>query len=160
MRNLFALSAGVQKTIYWYLPAVPITGDDRYDLMALMYGKIGLLELQDGVLKKRNITADAFERMAKVLDGVHQVKRIDVPDKQSIFLFEVDRGKRGPVYVVWERRDAFSGEDAPAVPFERPRVAKNASAIDALGKVVPTRVAGSRLCLAISLTPIFIEPGR
>ena len=43
VRNLFALSAGVQKTIYWYLPADPIEGDARFNVMTLMYGKIGLV---------------------------------------------------------------------------------------------------------------------
>jgi hypothetical protein len=67
MRNMFALSAGVQKTIYWYLPAFSVSGKDRYNLMALMYGKIGLLEVQDDTLKQRTVTAEAFERLAKHL---------------------------------------------------------------------------------------------
>ncbi len=29
MRNIFALSAGVQKTLYWYLPAYSPSGGDR-----------------------------------------------------------------------------------------------------------------------------------
>jgi hypothetical protein len=34
MRNLFALSAGVQKTLYWYLPELPISGEERYNVAA------------------------------------------------------------------------------------------------------------------------------
>jgi hypothetical protein len=160
MRNLFALSAGVQKTVYWYLPGSPAPGDERFHIMNLMYGKIGLLELHDGVFTKRYLGADTFERMTKALTGTQHVKRIDVPDKPPIFLFEVDRGKRGQVYVVWERRDAFSGEDSPAVPFDWPWAAKSASAVDVLGQTIPAQVADGRLHLAVSLTPIFIEPGR
>src|SRR6266704_1071070 len=132
MRNLFALSAGVQKTVYWDLPEFSIGGDGRYDLMALMYGKIGMMGLQDGTLKNRYPAADAFERMTKALDGVQEVKRVEIPGKPSIFFFEVNRGKRGVSYVVWEQRDAFSGEDAPAVPFEWPWTTKGATAVDAL----------------------------
>jgi hypothetical protein len=164
-RNLFALSAGVQKTLYWYLPVMPVTGDGRYNMMALMYGKIGLLELQDGVLTKRTPTADAFERMARALEGVQQVHRIDIPDKPSVLFFEVDRGKRGPIYVVWERRDSFSGEDSPATALDLPWSdktgnSKTASAIDVLGQTVPTQLMGKNLRLQVSLTPIFIEPGH
>jgi hypothetical protein len=128
--------------------------------MNLMYGKIGLLELHDGVFSKRYLGADTFERMTKALTGAQRVKKIDMPDKPSIFLFEVDRGKRGPVYVVWERRDAFSGEDSPAVLFEWRWAAKSASAVDALGQTIPAKVADGRLHLAVSLTPIFIESGH
>jgi hypothetical protein len=68
--------------------------------------------------------------MARALGGVRAVNRIDVAEKPSIFLFEVDRGPRGPVFVVWERRDEFTGEDSPAVPFDCAWTAKNATAVD------------------------------
>jgi hypothetical protein len=126
--------------------------------MSLMYGKIGLLEVQDGTLTKRYPTADAFERMAKALSGVKQVKRIDITDKPSVFLFEVDREKRGPLFVIWERRDAFSGEDAPAVPVDLPWATKTATALDALGQAVPVEPKSNRLHFSVSLTPIFVEP--
>ncbi|MGH9762413.1 MAG: hypothetical protein ACREDR_18670 [Blastocatellia bacterium] len=42
MRNIFALSAGVQKTLYWQLLQA---AGDRDDLMTLMYGKIGMSPL-------------------------------------------------------------------------------------------------------------------
>jgi hypothetical protein len=157
MRNLFALSAGVQKTIYWYLPGYNISGKDRYNLMALMYGKIGMLEVQNDTLQKRTVTADAFERMSTALAGVRSVKRISVPENPSVFLFEVDRGKRGPVFVVWDRRDAFTGEDAPEISISLPWVTKKANALDVLGRVVPVQIAGNRLKLAVSLTPVFIS---
>ena len=160
MRNLFALSAGVQKTIYWYLPAIPSTGAQRFNIMVLMYGKIGLLELHDGALSKRLTGADTFERMTKALTGVKRVNKIDLPERPSIFLFEIDRGERGPAYVVWERRDTFTGEDSPAVPFEWPWSSKTADAEDALVGRTPAEVRDGRLHLSVSLTPIFFESGR
>jgi hypothetical protein len=160
VRNLFALAAGVQKTMYWYLPAFPVEGSGRYNMMVLMYGKIGMLEFRDGALGKRNLTAEAFERMAKAFAGVQQVKHIEVPDRPSIFLFEVDRGKRGPVYVVWERRDLLSGEDSPAVPFEWTIDAKKASAIDTFGHAVPVQISDGHLHVEVSVTPIFVELSR
>ena len=159
-RNLFALAAGVQKTLYWYLPATPVTGDARYNLMSVMYGKIGMLELHEKSYTKRYPSADAFERMARTLDGVRHVKRVELAEKPSIFLFAVDRGARGLAYVVWERRDTFSGEDSPAVPFEFPFMGSKANATDALGQAIPVRALDGKLRLAVSVTPILIEPAR
>jgi hypothetical protein len=155
MRNLFAFAAGAQKTLYWQLLDIRTNRDN---MMTLMYGKIGLLGYENGELRKRYPTADAFQMMAKSLAGVREVKRIDVPGKPSIFLFRVDRGSRGPVLVVWERRDEFTGEDLPAVPFDYPWTATGATATDAFGKTVSVRVADGRLHLDISLTPVFVEP--
>ncbi len=83
-----------------------------------------------------------------------------VPGKPSIFLFELDRGKRGRAFVVWERRDEFTGEDSPAGPFDCTWTREKASAVDALGQIVPLEVVGKRIHLSVSLTPVFIEPAR
>ena len=160
MRNVFALSAGVQKTLYWQLIGRDPPKGDRDDLMTLMYGKIGMLDIRGGVVKKRHHIADVFERMAKALDGVRRVKRIEIPEKPSIFLFEVDRGESGPAYVAWDRRDAFSGEDAPAVPFDFPCTMEKAVARDALGQETPVQVSEGRLRVSVSVTPVCIEPSH
>jgi hypothetical protein len=157
MRNIFALSAGVQKTIYWYLPGLPISTKDRYNVMSLMYGKIGMIDVRNDKFGERTVTANAFERMAKALTGVQAVKRILLPDQPSVFFFEVDRGKLGQVLVVWDRRDAFTGEDAPSIEVGLPWSAKKAIARDALGHSVPVQVESNRVQLSVSLTPIFIS---
>jgi hypothetical protein len=155
MRNLLALSAGVQKTLYWELLAAP---GKRDDLMTLMYGKIGLLGVEDGTLGKRMPTADVFARMAEMLAGVRAVVRVILPEQPTVFWFEVDRAGRGPLQVVWERRDAFSGEDSPAITVSRVWTARRATATDAFGETIPATVAGGRLSLPVSLTPIYLEP--
>src|SRR5262249_37905878 len=160
MRNLFALLAGVQKTIYWYLPEATAAGEDRFNVMNLMYGKIGLIELRDGVFSTHYPGADAFERMTQAMDGVQHVKQITVPHKPAIFLFGVERGKRGLAYGVWERRDAFSGEDSPPPSFEWSWPYPAPTAVDALGQSIPTTIIHGKLQLAVSPTPIFIEPRR
>jgi hypothetical protein len=159
MRTLLAISAGVQKLLYWEFLNLETTHPQRDDMMILMYGKVGLMAPEGNELK-RTPTADAYERMARAFDGVREVKRVEVPGRPSIYLFEVDRGKRGPLYVVWERRDQFSGEDAPAVPFEWEHPAKAATAIDALGQHVPVEVSGGKLRLRVSLTPIYMDLDR
>ncbi|MGD0813426.1 MAG: hypothetical protein ABSA83_07470 [Verrucomicrobiota bacterium] len=157
MRNIFAFSAGVQKTLYWQLLDLR---KNPNDLTTLMYGKIGLLGYENGLLQKRFPTADAYQRMTTALGGVRSVKRVEIPSRPSIYLFAVERRDRGPLYVVWERRDAFTGEDLPPVPFDFASAAAAATATDALGKDVPVQVANGKIHLAVSLTPIFIELSR
>jgi hypothetical protein len=157
MRNVLAFSAGVQKTLYWDLHNDP---QGRDNLMTLMYGKIPLMDYEDGAFKKLNPTANAYKIMTKALNGLRAMKRIEIQGRPSIYFFEADRGDRGPAWVVWERRDAFSGEDSPAVPFARASDAKGATAMDALGKHVPVQVADGQMHLDVSVTPIFIEPAR
>ncbi len=115
VRNVLALSAGVRRTLYWDL-----THDTsaRDNVMTLMFGKLKLEEFADGVATKRYLVADAFKRMTTMLDGVESVRRIDVPTRPTIFLFEVTKKGSSPMYVVWEQRDAFTGEDAPAVSVD------------------------------------------
>ena len=64
------------------------------------------------------------------------------------------------MYVVWDRRDAFTGENAPAVPFDLPSAVGNATAVDALGQTTPLQDSGGTLHLSVSLTPVFIGPVR
>lgn len=156
MRNLLGLSAGVQKLLYWqFLDA----HGERDDMMTLMYGKIGLVGVGEKGLTKRTTTAEAFQRMTAALRGVRRVTRLELPDHPDIYLFAVDRRARGPLYVVWQKREAFSGEDQPAAPFSYPWHFAKAGAVDALGTVIPTEVKDGRVSLGISLTPIYIEPG-
>lgn len=154
MRNIFAFSAGVQKMQYWqFLDAHA----ERDNLMTLMYGKIGLMGEENGEVTKRTPTADAFELMAHKLQGVREVKQIPLPDQPKVFLFKVERERQKPLYVVWEQRDMFSGEDAPATSFSWAWSEKKVGAIDALGKQVPVQVKDKQLHMELSLTPVYIE---
>ena len=100
MRNMLAFSAGAQKALYWQL--LDSSTRPRDNVMTLMYGKVGMLGYQDGVLEKRYPVADAYELMANALAGIQSVKQIWIRDKPNIYLFEVDRGERGPLKVLWE----------------------------------------------------------
>jgi hypothetical protein len=154
--NLFALSADVQKTMYFHLIDHRPRGDARFDAMNLMYGKIGLVDIEHG--DRRTVAAEAFARMARALAGVQRVHRVDLPEQPGVWLFEVDRGRRGPLRVIWDRRDSFDGEDAPPVNVEldwtdtAPAVAR-----DALGARPAVTARGKRLRIPVSDTPIFIE---
>ncbi|HEY3268137.1 MAG TPA: hypothetical protein VGM37_14530 [Armatimonadota bacterium] len=155
MRNVFALSAGVQKTLFWDLWH---DASQRDDLMTLMYGKQRLMDYEDGVLKRRYPAADAFQRMTEALAGVRLVTRVIVPNSPSLYVFEVAGRKRHPMFVAWEKRDSFTGEDAPARLYDWAWKARGARAADAFGRMVPAKVEHGRLYIPVSLTPIYIEP--
>jgi len=155
MRCVLALSAGVQKTLFWDLWH---DTSKRDDLMHLMYSRQKLLEYENGRLAKELPGATAFRRMAEALKGVTRVRRIEVADHPSLYLFEVTRRDRPPLFVVWERRDTFTGEHAPPTPSDLAWSSKEAHAVDALGQPVVGTVSSGRLRLPVSVTPIFIEP--
>lgn len=69
----------------------------------------------------------------------------------------MQRRERGPLLVVWERRDAFLGEDEPPIPFSWPWSTPQARAMDVFGDAVQTRVDNGHLHLSVSITPVFIE---
>jgi hypothetical protein len=153
MRNLLAFSAGVQKTLYWQLL---FASGPRDDLMTLMYGKVGLISLENGQLN-HHPTAEVFKRMAQKFAGIREVTRVPVSEQPSVFLFKVDRQGHGPLYVVWEKRDAFSGEDAPAIMTGWKWTSPTATAIDAFGAPVQLKIEQRRLTLPVSVNPIYIE---
>jgi hypothetical protein len=154
MRNLLALSAGVKKTMYWDLWH---DTSRRDDMMHLMYAKQKLLEHEGAELTKRYPLADVFERLAKALTGVESVRRIEVAERPALYVFEVRRTSRPPLLVVWEKREVFSGEDQPAVPFEWPWASKAAAAADIFGQTVPATVEDGRVRFPLSLTPVFLQ---
>jgi len=79
-----------------------------------------------------------------------------VPERPSVFLFEVHRSGRGPLLVVWDQRDSFLGEEEPPVAFDWLWPAAQATAVDALGQVQPADAHDGRVHLQVSLTPLFV----
>lgn len=157
MRNILAFSAGVQKTMYWDLWD---NTDNKYDLMTLMFGKNKLVEYEHGKVIKEYPEVDVFKRMTSHLNHIKTIKRIDVPGKQLLYLFEIVRSDKSVVYVVWEKRDPFSGEDQPATHYILPWPANNAKATDIFGNMVPAAVSKDTLAIDVSVTPVFIEVPR
>ncbi len=128
--------------------------------MQLMFGKQVLTDLTDGQFKPRKPITDTFQLLARALVGTKRVTKIDVPDRPSIYVFEVERHDRSPLVVVWERRDAFKGEDEPPAPLAWSSTYTEARAVDAFGKGVPTEIGSGKLKLEVGATPILIEVRR
>jgi hypothetical protein len=86
------------------------------------------------------------------------VVRIEVPGRPGLYLFDVHRRGQGPLLVVWDQRDSFTGEDDPPVPFDWPWPASRV-AVDAFGQPQPAEVLDGRLRLQVTDTPLFIAAG-
>ena len=154
MRNMLAFSAGVQKTMYWDLWN---STDNKYDLMTLMFGKNKLLEYKDGKVIHEYPEAAVFKRMTGYLNHAKTIKKIDVAEKPMLYLFEVTKADKSVIYVAWEKRDTFSGEDTPATHYDIPWHGGNAKATDVFGNNIATAVSNGNLAIDVSVTPIYIE---
>jgi hypothetical protein len=153
MRNMLALSAGVRKTLFWDLWH---DASDKNNVMTLMYGKLKMMDKQDDVLGVELPVAGAFLRMTQTLAGIDSVKQIEMPDNPTIFLFEVRCRPDRRVYVVWQRRDAFGGEDEPPIKFAWPAQLPDPKATDALGNAVGVTQANGQVSVMLSNTPIYV----
>jgi hypothetical protein len=153
-RNVLALSAGLPWTMYWELVAAP---GPRDDLMTLMFGKVGLLGPCDEGLCAVSPVAEVFARMARTLGDVSVVARIEVSERPEVFLFRVERRDAAPMHVAWERRDTFTGEDAPATALQLPWEGVSVRATDVFGSSVAARVEEGTLRLQLSITPVYLE---
>ncbi|GHO51733.1 hypothetical protein [Ktedonobacter robiniae] len=152
-RCMLALSAGVQKMLCWNLANENV---DRANLMHLLFDKHKLFDYEDGMFKQPYPAAETYRRMTDALHDVEHIQRITIPEHPTLFLFEVQRRERSPLFVVWERRDTFSGEDEPSTPFTWAWSAPQAQAIDVFGQEIPTEVRDGQVYLLVSLTPVFL----
>ena len=156
VRNLLALSSGVRRTVCWNL-APDIPGyENPLSIMDLLFGKLVLMDYEGAELRHRYPTAETFALLADQLAGVDSVTRLEVPERPSVYLFEVHRGGRGPLLVVWNQRDSFHGEDEPTIAFDWPWPAAQAKAVDALGQAQPAAAHDGQVHLQVSVTPLFV----
>ncbi|HXQ56500.1 MAG TPA: hypothetical protein VOA19_11955 [Actinomycetes bacterium] len=159
MRNLLALASGVRRTICWNrAPEIP-GYENHLSVMDLLFGKLALLDYEGTELSRRHPAADTFALVAGRLTDVDSVVRIEVPGRPSLYLFEVRRRGLGPLLVVWDQRDSFSGEDDPPVAFDWPWPEARAAAVDAFGQPQPAEVRDGRVHLEASVTPLLITAG-
>ena len=156
MRNLLALSAGVRRTVCWNLaPEVP-GYQNPLSIMDLLFGKLALLDFEGTELHRRYPSAETFTLLAGHLADVESVNRVKVPERPELFVFEVRRAGREPMFVVWVQRDSFTGEDEPPVTFDWIWPAAQASALDVLGQLQSVELQDGRVTAQVSLTPLFI----
>ncbi|HET8843922.1 MAG TPA: hypothetical protein VFN35_20830 [Ktedonobacteraceae bacterium] len=153
-RSVLALSAGVQKILCWNLANEKV---DPYNLMHLLFDKHKLFDYEKGVFKHPYPAAETFSRMTRLLQNIAQIRRIELPEQPLIYLFEIQRVQQRPLFILWERRDAFSGENEPSTLFAWPWPVSEMQVSDVFGKTIAVEAKADHLSLPVSLTPMFIE---
>jgi hypothetical protein len=109
-----------------------------------------------GRLDCRGPAAGAFALLADQLAGARTVTRVRAGDRPSLHAFEAGRAGRGLLLVLWDHRDAFGGEDEPAVVITWPWPAENATVTDVFGQTSTVTSQGGQMRLPVSLTPLFV----
>jgi hypothetical protein len=156
MRNVVALACGIRRTLCWDLaPDIPNYRDDL-SVLDILFGKLVLMSYE-GTELRPNPPAESFRLMAEQLKGAHGAERVGITDRPAVHVYDVRRSERPDLWVVWDERDAFNGEDEPAVPIRLPWPAESATAVDAFGRPVNADVADGQLKLLVSVDPIFVE---
>jgi hypothetical protein len=159
MRNMLAAAAGVHRTLYWNL-APELPGPvDPYVIMHLLIGKLPLLDYSEGRIERHYPEADAFVRVARVLNHAVRVERVTLADDPAVYAFRVERVDAAPTLVLWERRGTFDGECAAAVTVRVPWSQGGAHIEDAFGSVRLEDAVDGTLRLAVTDTPLFIRHG-
>ena len=149
-RTLLLLSSGVDIIWYWMLYS-------RWDLELGPHPLFGKLRLTDLENEKRLPAFYVYQKMIQKLTGVQAVEQIDA-DNPEIFLYQIRLQDAEDIFVVWERRTPWEGEDLPSIPFTWYFPWKKVSATDLFGRyeALETGVNG-RVTVLITDTPLFLE---
>jgi hypothetical protein len=156
-RTVLALASGVRRTAYWNLAPEYAGPVDHLQMMHLMIGKLPLLGYQSGTLGSCHPPARTFALLAGKLAGAKTVSRAEISGGPALHVFEIDRGDRGPLLVLWDHRDAFDGEDEPPTAAAWPWRAAEATVTDAFGQAWTVPGQDGQIRLQASPTPIFVE---
>ncbi|MBI5198316.1 MAG: hypothetical protein HZA19_06885 [Nitrospirae bacterium] len=121
------------------------------------FGSLRLMNHLNVDVWEKRPSFSCYQRMAGKMTEIQSVQRLDVGN-ESIFLYEVIRGgAQNKMYVAWERRDLFSGEDRPTVRFDFPIEYTTAAVTDVFGNQGTRTAVDGVLTLDISDTPVFVE---
>lgn len=158
-RTLLALSAGAEKLFWWNL--FPGSGLTRTGCVSVhpVFGKMGLMtEIPGGVLMP-NPTYVYYQTMAGYIEGAVAVDEVETGNPE-MYVFEVMHADGSTLYVVWEQRDQFSGEDDAPVEFSL-RVPWDVVRVEGLfGGIKTVSAADGVVIVEVDDTPVFILQGE
>jgi len=142
-RTIIALSCGLKKLWYW----------DLYNEPHIIFGKFRLMDEKS---KKRYPAFYAYQRMVKKLRGMRSIKQLRTRN-EDVHLFAIEKGGGKRLYVLWEKRDPFRGEDQPPTSFQLDIKAKSMIIEDIFGKQEVKFVVQDSLKIEITDTPLYLE---
>lgn len=148
-RTMLSLASGVKKTYYWNLHSHwPARGPNP------LFGKLRLVDLTMDLIDP---DFHNFKLQAEKLNGITAVSLVDTGVRENL-LFQVERGEFNELYVVWEKRHLFTGEDDPAIPFEWAFPWSVVKVTDIFGNEEILYADGNGIVtLMITDTPFFVE---
>ncbi|HEY9153533.1 MAG TPA: hypothetical protein VIM69_00295, partial [Opitutaceae bacterium] len=91
------------------------------------------------------------------LAGAIRLQRHPVPGQPNQFVFSIERTNRSTLFIFWERRALFDGEEVPPAEFSWPWPERTARARDLFGNAVSVRVSADTLQLPLTIDPTFVE---
>lgn len=150
-RTVMALSCGVQRLWLWDL--INGWGESNQRLHPV-FGKLRLMTYD---LSERLPAYYCYQRMAEKLKTPEGVWRVDVGNDR-VHLFRVDKTDGRHLFVVWEKRDYFAGEDRPPTAFRYQVGSERARVTDVFGHEETKTCINGTVSLELRDTPLFFEP--
>lgn len=151
-RTILAMASGVEKMYWWNLKND--TSNIGCILRHPVYGKMRLTEvMKDGALSPL-APYYSYQIMAYDLYGAKSVTRVN--SDPQIYLFKIIRFDNTSMYVLWERRDEFSGETLPPTQYALPIPWQSARMTDVFGNRQSQTNLGGNITLSLTDTPVFI----
>ncbi len=168
-RTLILLENGVRKQWRWEIRApkrnfcagphkdIDVYGDIVFNKLAFIrYPGIICNEYSPTSPRRREIPYQCYKRMKEKLRGAEKITRIRTEDS-NIFLYRIYRSDGSILYVVWEKRDIFHGEEQPATGFEFRPGFTAARITDVFGEGEVKFAEDGILSLEVTDTPLYIE---
>jgi hypothetical protein len=149
-RTTLILSTGIELAWYWNLCAPWFHSLGPHPL----FGKLRLVDARTGV---RQPLFYNYQRMAGMFEGFAAITAIEASDPDT-YAYRLDRGDRGDLYVAWEKRDLFSGEDLPASSVDLTCPWLSVKVTDVFGneQVIEGNGDGT-ITLDLTDTPLYLE---
>ncbi len=155
-RTILALWSGAEKCWWWNLVSrrIPIIDTPflKIRIHHPVFGKLSLMEIENWSKKP---TYYAYKIMVEKLQGMKNIDKINTGNK-DIFLFKIDKDN-GEIYVLWEKRDLFYGEEEPPTVFEFQTGFNKVLITNVFGEQSIIETENGLLRVNITDTPIYIE---
>lgn len=154
-RTLLGLSEGVKKFYWWNIQSSGMMGPGGCQFKHLTFGKMSIME-ENGTLTP-NPTFYYYQTMTGFLNNSKSATRISTENNTRYYLFEVTNINDSNLFVVWENRDRFYGENQSEISFTFYvpwQIAKVSGLFG--GTEIVTAVNGN-ITINITDTPIFVE---
>lgn len=159
-RSILALSAGVKQLGWWNLikTGALSCGCDP-PIVHPVFGKMCLMDKQENGTFVPNQAFYYYQIMASFLENIVSIERVEC-NNPDIYLFSITRPDNSILYVVWEKRDQFYGEDEPSVELTLGIPWQTGKVKQLFGHEETVFAVNGNITISITDTPVFIEENQ